>query len=90
MLYQCAVFQRLLAALHTKLPPKLITNPPNVAAASSNRVFVPPQSQSSSSSDLKSTKLPRGKYLGTAVPGHPAASASCTNKSPVAPQRALT
>jgi hypothetical protein len=59
MLYQCAVFQRLLAALHTKLPPKLITNPPNVAAASSNRVFVPPQSHSSSSSDLKSTKLPR-------------------------------
>ena len=54
--HQCTVFQRLLAALHIKLPPKLNTNPPNVAAASSNLVFVPPQSQSSSSSDLQSTR----------------------------------
>lgn len=75
---QCTVFHRLFAARHTKLPPKLNTNPPKVAAASNSLVFVPPQSQSSSSSDLNinSFILPNERYLGTAVPGHPAASAN--------------
>ena len=87
--HQCAELQRLRNALKTTLPPKLRTNAPKVAAASKSLVLVP-HNQPSSSSDLVISRVHMKFYLGTAVPGQPAASASWTNKSPVAPHRALT